>query len=71
MADSEVITIPLCLPHGEAVALAKLARRLGLEDCPGLAGPCTTAGDQPQAGVMRDALLRLTGALAGAGYMPC
>jgi hypothetical protein len=70
MATSEVITIPLYLPRGEAAALAKLACRLGLEDCARLAGPGATAGDQPEAGLMRDALLRLTGALAGVGYSP-
>ena len=68
MADCEVITIPLCLPHAEATALARLAGRLEPEDCARFAAPCTVYDGKPEANVMWSGLLTLQGALAGAGF---
>jgi hypothetical protein len=66
MADSEIITIPLCLPRAEATALAALVSRIGTEDFPHRELPPDV--DRSEADVLWSGLLILQGALAGAGF---
>jgi hypothetical protein len=69
MADDSTTTIPLSLPKPEATALAALAGRFGIADAVRLAAPCASYGERPEADVMVQAMMRLRGALAGAGFV--
>ncbi len=68
MADSEVITIPLCLPRNEAVALAQFVKRIDFDTCARFAALTVTYDGPAERNVIWSGVLTLQGALASAGY---
>jgi hypothetical protein len=70
MADPEAITIPLCLPSDEAMALAQLAKRIGYEDLIRYSNRHELYGKRLEIDVMWSAVNIVQRQLAEAGFAP-
>lgn len=70
MAVPETITIPLRLPRGEAMALARFCKRIHFETCVDFTSAFVTYGDRAESDVLWSAVNLLRTALAEAGFAP-
>ena len=70
MAAPEPITIPLRLPHGEAMALARLCQRFHFETCVDFASAFVAYDGRAECDVIWSAVNVLRTALADAGFSP-
>jgi hypothetical protein len=70
MATDHTITIPLELPPDEAAALAQLVKRIGYNDCVGLADRHKKYDGRCEGDVMWSAVCMLQRELAEAGFAP-
>jgi hypothetical protein len=69
MAIETIITIPVHLTRGEAMALVQFCKRIDAETVHSFASPSTSHGDRPEADVRWPDVLTLQGAPAGSGFM--
>ena len=70
MAAPEIITIPLRLPRGEAMALARFCKRVHFETCVDFASAFVTYDDRAESDVIWSAVNLLRAALAETGFVP-
>jgi hypothetical protein len=70
MAVPELITIPLRLARGEAMALARLCQCIHVETCVDFASAFAAYGGRAEGDVIWSAVTSLRTALAKAGFAP-